>query len=182
MHRLVAVFLSGILVPGISTLTFSAELTSQPYTDRESGALAGPISGYPAAGGKGPGMGRGYQQSTPGPGRGGQNYRDGNSGGPDMPADSVAMDQAAGEAATTTAGEFYPAPGWPQNRGRRGYGLGYPYAGQDTYSYRGRGAGYSPGRRGYGYGYPGYRGRGGTGYPGHRQYGSPPFYRADETE
>jgi hypothetical protein len=182
MRKMILVLLSGICILSIAIPAVGREPRTQTGTDSTLETAAGQMPGYPYAGGKGPGMGRGYQQATPGPGRGHPEYRGGNSAGPDMPADSMAVDQAAAAAATATDGEFYPAPGWQQYRGRRGYGLGYPYADQDAYPYRGRGAGYGPGRRGYGYGYPGYRGRGGTGYPGHRQYGNPPFYRADETE
>jgi hypothetical protein len=174
MNRIPGTVVLFTLLSAISLLASAQESAAQQLTGADQSI------GYPYVGGKGPGMGRGYQQAAPGPGRGNPNYRGGNSGGADMPAGSVTVDQAATAAAAATDEAFYPVPGWPQYRGSRGYGLGYPYADQGAYPYRRRGAGYGPGRRGYGYGYPGYRGRGGTGYPGHRQYGNPPFYQSDE--
>lgn len=47
MHRFVPFFLSGILVLGISTSAVSGEFTSQPYTDRDSGAAATAEGHYP---------------------------------------------------------------------------------------------------------------------------------------
>jgi len=173
MKKLLGIFISGVLLALVSQLAFAQETTG----DQPESAVSS--SGYPYAGGKGPGMGRGYQQATPGPGRGSPNYRGGNGGTRETTGEVATADAVDANAVPEMVLESYP--GWPRYPGRRGYGLGYPYGDQYPYPYRGRGAGYGPGRSGgYGYGYPGYRGRGGTGYPGHRQYASPPYYRADE--
>lgn len=121
----------------------------------------GMASGYPPAGGKGPGSRQSYRSGTPGTGQGAPQYQGGRSapgaGIPNAPATPPA---AATPDAGTAPGQsprdmqYGTAPDWRAYRYRRA-----PYRGY-----------------GYGYGYPGYRGLGGGSYRHHRQFGAPPLY------
>jgi len=124
-------------------------LPTDTGTGQQPTTVSNPVTGTLPPGGKGPGMGRAYQKSTPGPGWGSPDHRGGYSGDP---------------AAVT--GTSSTPPDTPYNRG------------PDTSSQQYGRPGYGRGGRGYGYGYPGYRGQGGSGYPQHRQYGNPPRYPA----
>lgn len=145
----------------LGALSMPVLAQEQPELTSPEGVVAQPLT-QPAPGGKGPGMGRGYQRSTPGPGRGYPGYRSGSAG--DGPV--------RGPAAT-------PAPGLGLGPGKgTAPGLGLPPNPGDLPVYGpppGLGPGYGGQRYRGGPGYPGLRGPG-TSYPGHRQYGSPPRY------
>jgi len=152
---------------------------------------AGKASGYPPAGGKGPGSGHSYQLGTAGPGQGSPNYQ----GGRDIeqaPTTNTSTgnstpDSDPSPSASNTSGKATPAPALAEDETlpavpgpySRPTGPGYPATSGSAYPYYGgRGRGYGRHQRGYGYGYPGYRGLGGGQYPHHRQFGNPPMYPA----
>ena len=148
-----------LLFVGVLSLPVQAQET--PVLTSPEGFAALPLT-QPAAGGKGPGMGPGYQRGTPGPGRGFPGYRSGPAGA--GPARGPVAPPAAG-AGWGAGGGPVPDLALPPDPGDLPVygpppGLGRNYGGQ---RYRG------------GPGYPGLRGPG-TSYPGHRHYGSPPLY------
>lgn len=148
MRRALPGFLTLVLVAAMPLPALSVDAdTAQPPT-----VPSKTMTGAPQPGGKGPGMGRAYQQNTPGPGRGGPDYRGGYS--TDVPSGAKEADRP-------------PDPDGNREAVPSGRGSGGPRHGRDG--------------RGQGYGYPGYRGQGGTGYPQHRQYGKPPPYPAATT-
>ena len=165
---------------------------------------AGQASGYPPAGGKGPGTGHGYRQNQPGPGRGAPNYQGGREAAVEAAGTVPAVEPAAsGTQTETAAGEISSVPDVADDSGATDAATAAPAAatgnatGASTPAateipaaapgpygniplagrpyHRGRGYGYGRHRRGYGYGYPGYRGLGGGRYPHHRQFGNPPL-------
>ena len=164
MYKPVLGVFSALVLAAISLPAASAEAGSTKATDSaQTSVPAATTGGTPASGGKGPGMGRAYRQNTPGPGRGGPDYRGGQPVAPApaaAPTDNAPESQQPanpGQGAINTRG--YPDPDIYRSGSRRyrqGYGRGY----------------------GRGYGYPGYRGNGGYSYPRHRQYATPPLYRA----
>lgn len=148
MHRALPSFLTLALVAAMVLPASSADTdAAQPSI-----APSETVTGVPQPGGKGPGMGRAYRQSTPGPGRGGPDYRGGYS------TDGSPLAEEANRS---------PDPDGNRETVPSAQGAGGPRRARDG--------------RGQGYGYPGYRGQGGAGYPQHRQYGSPPPYPAAKT-
>ena len=142
-----------------------AQAEEAPAADAPIGPAAQPLP-QPAPGGKGPGMGRGYQLNTPGPGRGYPGYRSGP--GFAGPAGDPAYESIAPSGlgpGRGPGGGAVPPPRLPLFTGD------FPVYGTSP------GIGPGQGRQRYrgGPGYPGLRGPG-TSYKGHRQYGRPPLY------
>ena len=168
--RLLSMLVSALLGTGLAFAgdaeQVSGQMAEQAVTD---GIPKGTASGYPPAGGKGPGSGHSYRQGTAGPGQGSPNYQGGRDTASPALDDSTTGDEAKNSVpvAPQSAG-LYSNGNAPDS----GYypGRGHPYYG--------RGYGYGRYQRGYGYGYPGYRGLGGGRYKHHRQFGSPPLYPA----
>lgn len=176
MKKRLSVLFPGLIILGISTPAASGDAADQATTGPQPGTTAGQVSGYPPAGGKGPGSGHS------GPGKGSPNDQGGR-GNPPSPGTAQAGPPVASVSdEPTTTDAAISSQGDPQYPGRHGLGLGYPYDGMNRDAYRSRGRGYGRGRRGHGYGYPGYRGQGGSPYPQHRQYGNPLFYPARPQE
>ena len=150
MRSLLIMLVSALLGTGPVIAGEAAQVAGQPAkpVDLPKGAA----SGYPPVGGKGPGTGQGYRQSSP------------QGGGKKLPA---------ADDSTTGVDTEVTGPVAPQSAGPGPYG----YMGRGR-PYYGRGYGHGRYQRGYGYGYPGYRGLGGGRYPHHRQFGNPPLYPA----
>ena len=172
IRSLTTLFLAGLLGAGVATFSSAQEQSdSETVRDPQARTPAGMASGYPPAGGKGPGSGHSYQTGTGGTGQGSPQYQ-GDHGTttapivePDPTGSAEIPEQHSGTAAAAESGVPLDTPAYP-------YGWrGHPYS-------RGQGYGYGRYGRGYGYGYPGYRGLGGTPYRHHRQFGNPPFYPA----
>lgn len=172
MRSLTISILAGLLGTAVA-FTSTAQDAAPGQTDQDMPATtpAGTASGYPPAGGKGPGSGHSYQTGTEGPGQGSPQYQGGHGTAstpvvePAPAGSSETLEQRSATAAPAGSGAPFVSPAYPYGwRGR-------PYS-------RGQGYGYGRYGRGYGYGYPGYRGLGGTPYRHHRQFGNPPFYPA----
>jgi hypothetical protein len=153
-----------IFVLSLSALVILAEAQEVPDSTQAEG-VGWQSSPHTAPAGKGPGMGRRYQQIAPGPGRGSPIYR---------------SDPGAARPAAVPKGSVSPAS--PSQLGgpgqRRPPALGFPPSSSDVPVY-GPPPGFGRSYRGHrprgGPGYPGLRGPG-TGYPRHRQYANPPRY------
>lgn len=171
MRSLTISIMAGLLGTGLA-LTSAAHDAAPGQTARDMPARtpAGTASGYPPAGGKGPGSGHSYQTGTGGPGQGSPQYQ-GGQGRTTVPVVESAAPTGSPETLEQGSGTATPAgSGAPVNAPAYPYGWrGRPYS---------RGQGYGRYGRGYGYGYPGYRGLGGTPYRHHRQFGNPPLYPA----
>lgn len=154
--RLTILILLGVLAAGPA---LAGETT--PGTPAATAQLPrGTASGYPPAGGRGPGSGHSYRSATPGYGTRTPQYRNGRGSWtppvPDTPPPAITP-------APVTAPAIDPPPTGIQRStipDWRGYR-------RTQYRDYGRG-----------YGYPGFRGLGGGPYRHHRQFGNPPVFRA----
>ena len=192
MRSLLLTIVSGMLGAGLAFTSAAQEVAGSPADQNiPVSTPAGTASGYPPAGGKGPGSGQSYRQGTAGPGQGSPNYQGGRAAEqappvdastgnltPDrepVPSTNITSGVVTPDAAPASADSLPAVPG-PYSRPT---GQDYPYYSGSTRPYSGgRGRGYGRQQRGYGYGYPGYRGLGGGQYPHHRQFGNPPMYPA----
>ncbi|MGB5260770.1 MAG: hypothetical protein WBO34_09645 [Gammaproteobacteria bacterium] len=185
IRSLTHLIMIGLLGSGLASFSAAQEPADTPAAhDLPARTPAGVASGYPPAGGKGPGSGHSYQTGTGGPGQGSPQYQGGRDAKPAATADPASGDtrndtqpaSTIDAAADEPVNNAEPAPAVPGPYGNTA-DQGQPYysGNWDPYS-RGRGYGYGRYQRGYGYGYPGYRGLGGGRYPHHRQFGNPPVY------